>query len=158
MVWSGFLSDLDYGYDLDRAMPRVDRMPSGLGSDPVRATLRADWGWQSVGVLIQEGEQIEIRSVGNYVIGHERVDWTCEPQGITLQYHRGQPLGRLLAAVVPIPNSDPGATIPWDARPIGKQSQWTAAQAGVLMLKINESAARLSDNRGTLQVQVRRLP
>ena len=74
--------------------------------------------------------------------------WPCQPNGVTIEYYRGRPLGTLIGAV----QSDNGLST---AFTLGESAQWTATESGVLVLKVNESPADLEDNRGTCQVTIR---
>ena len=78
-----------------------------------------------------------------------------EPNGVSIRYYRGRPLGVLLAAVRPDHAGDDG---PSDlARPqvIGLSGRISPEKTGTLYLRVNDSAAELADNAGTLTVQVR---
>jgi len=98
--------------------------------------------------------------------------WYSEPGGITLQYHAGQPLGKLLAALVPlarvpgsVPAAPPGRPAPahageglWKPLAVGLAAALTPRQDGALYLRVNESSARLADNLGPIQVTIKQRP
>ena len=90
--------DCDYGYDVARAAtvrkPAVD-LPAGGAT----VTIAADRGWQSSGFKLRAGRLINSRPAGRYQVAAEPKPWPCEAGGVTIRYHRGQPLGMLLAAV-----------------------------------------------------------
>ena len=75
--------------------------------------------------------------------------WPCDAGGITLEYYRGRPLGRLIAAV----QLDDDAA-PLQAIDIGAGGVIEFGNSGRLLLRINESPTGLHDNLGQLQVQV----
>ena len=76
--------------------------------------------------------------------------WSCEPGGVTIQYHQGQPLGKLLGAWRKIKNDRFSESFP-----IGLSRKVKPPMDAVLYLRVNDSAARLSDNAGTLSVSIR---
>jgi hypothetical protein len=118
--------------------------------------LRADRGWQSTGIVVESGEFIELSVEGRVVI-REFADgkkWSSEPQGITVEYHRGKPLGCLIGVLASVEEEQPSAR--WETVLIGKQAVLTASQKSILLLKINESSRDLADNQGTLHVSIRK--
>jgi hypothetical protein len=154
--WQAYVASLDYGYDFARtAMNFQPGTPLRTGNR--RVTIAADRGWQSTGVMLEDGKSYRIEASGRYQIATEQIQgalqpWSCEPGGITLEYHAGRPLGMLLGAVV-----DPrGSGTAGFAKPIaiGLGFELEPAQAGTLYVRVNDSAARLEDNRGSLTVTV----
>jgi hypothetical protein len=83
---------------------------------------------------------------------------------VTIEYHDGRPLGMLLGAVVEAGSRERGAGEEQEtrsskvgfARPIaiGLETKITPEVSGTLYLRVNDSAARLDDNRGSLTVTV----
>ena len=71
--------------------------------------------------------------------------WPCEPGGVTLEYHNGRPLGILLAA------TDASLAQPFA---VGLGSTIEPTESGTLYLRVNDSAGRLDDNRGTLTATI----
>ncbi len=156
--WRVFVSELDFGFSPEHSFVDIASIPShALRSKELR-TIRCDRGWQSMGLFIDKGQRIRVAAQGTYTIrtkqdSYEKSSWKCEPQGVTLEYHQGQPLGRLLATIVPITK----AAIDKPVRqctpyPIGRKTTWDAPESGILLLKINENSAGLADNTGELKV------
>jgi hypothetical protein len=77
-----------------------------------------------------------------------------EANGITLKYHKGQPIGKLLAAVTDEGKS--GGLSPL-VKPLalGNRGEIQPEREGVLYLRVNDSPAELADNTGQLNVTVR---
>jgi hypothetical protein len=151
--WQLFAMQCDYGYDFARAA--VVRKPTApLPPDGATVTLAADRGWQSTGYNLEAGRTYTLAASGRFQVAGAPRPWPCEAGGVTLHYHNGRPLGMLLAAVS---NDD----APLDITPlatgqsIGLAGQITPAAAGTLYLSINEAAAGLADNQGTLTVEIR---
>lgn len=157
--WKAYIATLDYGFDYDR-MPIKFQTGKPLTSGSHTATVAADRGWQSSGAWLEAGKKYSISATGRYQIAIEQKDgatmpWSCEPGGITIDYHDGRPLGMLLGAV----DARDERTTPTDftfAKPlaIGLRAIVKPTASGTLYLRVNDSAARLDDNRGTLSVKI----
>jgi hypothetical protein len=146
--WQVFIHELDYGYDLVR---NAMKFHPGEPLEQGKLAVAADRGWQSSGVRVEPGVDYEVTSAGRYQVAERPKVWWCEPDGVTIRYHRGEPLGKVLAMVLP----DDLTTAPWPAPiPIGTAKTLSVQAAGVLCFKINDSPAELSDNAGSVEVKV----
>jgi hypothetical protein len=150
--WQLFVLHCDYGYDFARAAA-VHLRSSELPPGGAIATIAADRGWQSTGIRLAAGKTYTLSSSSRYQVASDPKPWPCEPQGVTIRYHAGRPLGLLLAAVKP--DEIGGSTPLADPQPIGRSAQITPAATGTLYLCINEAASGLADNAGALEVEVR---
>lgn len=151
--WQLFVANIDYGYDLQREA--VEYRPGALppaGGQTV--TIRADRGWQSSGVMVEAGKSYYVTASGRYSVAQLPRPWDCEPNGITLRYHKGRPLGMLLGAVRPENFGEGQISALLQPGPIGTSRTIRAPSTGVLYLRINDSPAELADNAGTLQVRI----
>jgi hypothetical protein len=83
-------------------------------------------------------------------VGTNGKAWISQPPGITIRYVKHQPLGRLLATIVPIP-AEAGTQV-WEPVAIGRDAKLPIDKDGLLMLKINDAVGDLGDNEGSLQV------
>ena len=163
--WQLFIATLDYGDDIEREaidFPQNAQQVQPLAT-PARLEVSATRGWQCTQLLLEAGRTYELKAGGRFVIGAEPdgTPWTCEPGGITLDYHNGQPLGQLLAAIDSRPvgnNRVPPTTAFLTPTPVGLGTKITPEQSGVLYLRLNDSPGGLDDNRGDCSVGVRRLP
>lgn len=152
--WQLFVLECEYGYDVERAaITYRPGQPLGAGNDS--AKIAADRGWQSSGIRLEAGTVYQIAAEGRYQIGTQPKTWLCEPGGVTIHYYRGRPLGMLLAAVRADEGHSKQMTPLAKPEPIGLAASFTPPISGTLYLKINESAADLGDNQGTLTVRVR---
>ena len=158
--WRIFLTELDYGFSPSHSMPDLKTTPLKPLEQKETRTVRSDRGWQSTGLVVQIGQRLRITSHGKTVIragetNKNKYDWNSEPQGITLEFVNGQPLGRLVATIVPITASAAEKTLAkLSAHPIGRSAVWTAPEEGVLLLKINEPSSELFDNSGEITVTI----
>ncbi len=138
MAWTGFVSDLDYGTEIARAIPRITADWSQLGEEKRSIRVDADHGWQSSGIVVQPGMTIQVTASGQYSLANDPKPWVAEPQGITLRYFRGQPLGKLLMTIAPLAEQETRQTTPWEATPVGRSLQLKVDRPGLLMFKIND--------------------
>ena len=158
--WEMFIAEIEYGYDVQAAsikhLAKRDSLPLDLNVDVAR-------GWQSTGIQLQLGQSIRVESSGRFqVANHDGQQWPCEADGITIEYYRGRPLGKLIAVIKPAvinPAVDTAAksplTDPSQWIELGTKSVITAPVSGTLYIRINESPARLDDNEGSLKVSLK---
>lgn len=151
--WQLYVLGMDYGYDVAREAidPRdVKPLPQDGGS----FTVRADRGWQSTGYRIEAGATLELTARGQFQLASDPRPWISEAGGVTIEYHRGKPLGMLLAAVA-YPG-EAGLTRLANPHPLGVSGKLECAQEGILYLRVNDRPSRLSDNKGQLEVSIQR--
>ncbi len=148
--WRLFVSTLVYGHAIDREA--IDFAPAA--ATPISRSrsiqVQAERGWQSSGIEVEAGRAYRISAKGRFVIGREPdgTPWPCEAGGITLAYHAGRPIGRLLATI----DAGPGAFVEADS--IGARGVYRPAASGTLFLRVNDSPSRLAENSGELAVTV----
>jgi len=152
--WQLMAAEIDYGYDVARAA--IEYQPARpLPAEGATIELRADRGWQSTGLVLEPSAAYRLAASGRYQVADQPRSWWCEPQGVTIQYVQGRPLGMLLAAVreePPLPHTTSLAS----PQPVGREAALRPERAGVLFLRINEHPRGLADNAGTLRVLVTR--
>ncbi len=152
--WNAMLTELDYGYDPSQGMLCISADPMPLTSAQRQVSVEANQPWQASGILVRAGERLSLRATGQFVVCTEPRPWTCFPDGVTLEYQRGEPLGKLMMALVaPIPN-EPDFSAPLTWQPIGAEASLVATQTGELHFRINERNAELSDNSGQITVHL----
>jgi hypothetical protein len=151
--WQWYVVNLEYGYDVVREAFQ-NRPAEDLPADGCTVEVAANRGWQSTGVRLEAGKKYRIAASGRYQLGTQPAIWWCEPNGVTIRYHRGRPLGMLLGAIVD--ESDPKATDNGFLSPaaIGTELETTPPRNGTLYLRINDAPAELSDNQGSAQVRI----
>lgn len=149
--FDAFSDDLDYGYDLVRSA--IDWSMGPRLESPTTLAVAADRGWQNGGLTVARGRRYAILGSGRVAVGHASgMVLESEPAGISIDWYRGRPLGRLLVAewVEPEDGSRPGFAIV----AAGAEGEFEARVDGPLYFKINESPGRLADNDGEFQVTV----
>ena len=150
--WQALLAEIDYGYDTQRM-----RVQHAQESRPYKepAEIAAEGGWQSTGWLLKAGQQYEISAAGRFQIARDQEPWPCEPQGVTIEYFNGQPLGKLLGVLWP---TEADAKVDFSAPlPIGRRYRLRAETDAILYLRVNDSPAKLSDNRGAVLVSIQQV-
>ncbi len=154
--WQLFIINVDYGYDVPRAavLRQADVVPLPAGGATV--TIASDRGWQSSGFAVEAGKTYKITASGRYHVAKTPQPWPCEPGGITIHYHRGKPLGMLLAAIGDTRLEGDAKTPLANPTAVGALAEITPNFAGTLYLSINEAAAGLADNEGKLSVKMER--
>jgi len=158
--WDVMTANMEYGYDVPRNAVDLkkgsERLSDGQ-SDPAAVfstTVAADRGWQNTGLRLEAGKRYRLTASGRYRVA-EDPKWQCEPNGVSIRYYQGRPLGILLAAVRPDAPPAAGASALLHPTAVGLGTVLTPAETGTLFLKINHSAGELSRNAGELSVQVR---
>ncbi|MEM8681656.1 MAG: hypothetical protein AAGF97_20095, partial [Planctomycetota bacterium] len=150
--WQLFVINADYGYDFARnAVRYAEGEPFPIQG--VTVDLETNRGWQSTGYRLLSGKSYVITAKGRYQIHEDGDSWMCEPNGITLRYYAGRPLGMLMGT---IRLDDPGLGVARLGRPIsiGLRRRIEPVESGTLYLKVNDHPAELEDNLGTLTVRI----
>jgi hypothetical protein len=149
--WQVFAGGIEYGYDLRRnAIEFTVGRP--LPADGKKVTIRADSGWQSSGVRLEAGVSYRLAAAGRYQLAAGPPVWWCEPNGVTIRYWHGHPLGQLFAAVRHDDPEAPNGLL--QPAVVGLETELTPTKSGTLYFRINDSPAELADNAGTLEVNV----
>jgi len=157
--WQWFVTNIEYGYDCQReAFLYKPAVP--LPANGMRVEIAADRGWQSTGVQLEAGKKYRIQATGRYQLATQPKPWWSEPNGVTIRYHRGQPLGVLLGALVDETESNSADTVNQflEALPVGSSLETTVTHPGTLYCRINDAPNELEDNQGAAAVQVDLVP
>lgn len=162
--FAAFLTDLDYGFDFSRSA--IDWAPGKPLAGRVEIPVAADRGWQNSGRSLTKGQSCSFNATNRIGVGvgqasacrSERKDaippitrpLESTPDGITLRWYRGRPIGRLLMAQW-VDHDD--ATSPtFHVLAEGASGTFTAAADGPVYLKVNEAPGDLADNTGEFRV------
>jgi len=157
--WIILLSNLDYGYDFGREAANFARGRAILPTGEI-IRVSADRGWQNSGLWLEAGHTYSMTARGRFVVVGDDPPWESEPQGVTIRYVRGRPLGILLAAVVPYEPPDPQTELTtagsfFQPCTVGRELFVSPTRSGTLFLRINDSPAELADNQGDVTVSIR---
>ncbi|HUQ71763.1 MAG TPA: hypothetical protein VM165_19695, partial [Planctomycetaceae bacterium] len=153
--WTLFVVHLQYGYDVPRAAIEFRDGQPLTADEPQRTTsIASDRGWQSSGVRLEKGESYAVSATGRFTLADRPKPWVSEPQGITIRYADGHPLGLLLGCLR-ADDVSAGETM-LRVLPIGNQRTFVAPVTGTLYLRLNDSWSELADNRSEAAVTVAR--
>jgi hypothetical protein len=151
--WQLFVGWIEYGYDLKRAA--VEFQPGeALPPSGAKVKIAADRGWQSSRLRLEAGKPYRLRAKGRYEVAQSPQPWISEPGGVSIRYYKRAPLGILGAVVRPDLRDENSLSAFFRAELVGLEQVITPAETGTLYLRINDSNAELSDNRGELEVEV----
>lgn len=158
--WTDFITNLDYDYDFERT--RIDYKPNTqpLLTSETQFQIQADKGWQHSGVRLERGKTYCFTASGRFQLAEKPKIWYSEPNGITLRYYRGIPIGTLLATLIPdreerFSAKEGTSGIGFSApQKIGLGKVLTAEVSGELFFRINDFPAELSDNTGNITVKI----
>jgi hypothetical protein len=144
--------ELDYGFDFGRSA--IDWSPGRAVEGASRVEVTGGRGWQNAGLRIEKGRRYELHASGRCTLGRIG-DTTIETEadGISLDWYRGRPLGRLLAAQwveSPADGGRPRFVVLGE----GDSATILAATDGPLYLKLNEPPGDLADDAGAIVVEI----
>ncbi|MFM8434983.1 MAG: hypothetical protein ACKOBP_06505 [Planctomycetia bacterium] len=158
--FAAFLADIDYGYDFSRSA--IDWAQGKPLTGRVEIAVAADRGWQSAGRSIAQGQRCSFSATGRITIGQTSrlssedespIRLESTPDGISLRWYRGRPLGRLLVAQW-VEEPAGGGRPRFVVLAEGGEGSFTAAADGPVFCKINEPPGELADNEGRLDVTI----
>ncbi len=155
--WQLFAASVEYGHDLVRsAIEYAPGEPLSKGAKQI--AVAADRGWQSTRIRVTAGKTYHLRASGRFQIalepGPPERSWESEPNGVSIRYYGGRPLGLLLAAVHPEPRNPQAASALLKPETVGLETTLRPTANGTLYLRLNDSPAELADNKGSVDVAV----
>jgi hypothetical protein len=160
--YAAFIDDIDYGWDFSRLA--IDWSPGVPLAGPVTLPVDASQGWQNSGVAAAAGRRYAFTATGRVGLGSvtDAISGTVTPleseaDGISLEWYRGQPTGRLLIGQW-VERSAEGDPPRFVVLASGAQGELTAAADGPLFLRLNGPPGRLPERDGTISVAVTPLP
>jgi hypothetical protein len=148
--WQLFINEIDFGYEVPRAALR-----NIVAVNENQYQLDVGYGWQISPLQIESGQILQIRTKGRFIVANvDDQNWPCESEGITIEYYNGRPLGQLLIGVLPEGSRASDDKL-LDGTSVTNSKRWTAPISGTVCFRINESPAKLDDNRGQLEIFIR---
>jgi hypothetical protein len=154
--WAQFARHIVPGYDFERTAIEFET-GKPLGSSGATLPIRADRGWQSSKIAVEAGATYAIAATGRVTLGKSTKPWLSGPEGITLRYADGRPIGKLLAGILADkPAVESGKGILLEEIEIGPAATFQAAETGTLYFRVNDAANSLSDNDGAFEVRITR--
>ncbi|MCC6124366.1 MAG: hypothetical protein IT426_05365 [Pirellulales bacterium] len=170
--WQAFAAGLEYGYDIPRtAIDFTPGKPIGEKSgstngESIAVTVSSDRGWQNSGIRLDGGRKYELTASGRWRKTCRPAFWSglknppdqieLEPNGVSIRYYRGRPLGILLAAVRPDRPNPEKSSVFLNPLPLGPKASLVPDESGTLFFKLNDSGADLESNEGGIACKVAR--
>ncbi|MGE3315759.1 MAG: hypothetical protein AB7O26_11655 [Planctomycetaceae bacterium] len=163
--WALFAAELQPGFDFERAAIEFrDGAPLALGVNK-RIEVATDRGWQSSGVLVEKGKTYDFTASGEFTLADEPVPWTSTPDGISIFYSEGRPIGRLLASIrasishndAPADAAQQQAESMRETIPVGRHARFAAPVTGTVYFRVNDFWRSLADNKKSVTVEVREI-
>lgn len=149
--FDAFTDEIDYGYDFARSA--IDWSPGRPLAGRGAADVAAGRGWQNSGHAVARGTRCAMRAEGNVILGEVgKTTVTSTPDGISLEWYRGRPVGRLLAAQWV--ESDDGGRPRFVVLAEGAAGEIVARTDGPLYFKINEAPGSLADSDDSFMVTI----
>ena len=142
--------------DIEHLSCNITGLVGGQESYPIsNVTIAADQGWQNTGLKLEAGKSYRLTASGRYQVGKSSQFWWSEPEGVSIHYVHGKPLGMLLGAVRPdvVPSGESPLAAPLK---IGRGSTIKPEKVGTLFLRTNISSGGLGAAAGSLTVEVTR--
>jgi hypothetical protein len=159
--FDAFTAEIDYGWDFARMA--IDWSPGEPLAKQHAVMVDATRGWQNAGVRLTAGGRYGFIAAGRVGVGSvaDEASGTVtplesEPAGISLEWYRGRPIGRLLAAqwVEPADGGRPRFEIVAE----GVSGRFAAFTDGPVYFKVNQAPGRLADDAGSFRVELQPLP
>jgi len=151
--FDAFTDELDYGYDFRRSA--IDWSAGSPLQGTQTVVVAGDRGWQNSGWRLAKERRYSLQARGRLQVGQASACLLeSEPDGISLEWYRGRPVGRLLAAQwveAPADGGRPRFVVLAE----GAAGEFTAVTDGPLYFKVNESPGRLADNAGSFAVELK---
>lgn len=159
LEWELFVRHLEYGFDFERAAIEFRESSPLQPGSALRLELKSAAGWQPTGARVEAGATYRIAASGEVSLANVPRPWISQPQGISIRYAGGRPLGRVLAAIDADaaerpPNADRIAA--WHEVDIGRSAELTPDVSGTLYLRVNDHWNELADNSGAYAVEIAR--
>src|SRR5262249_23285462 len=121
----------------------------GEGTWPINA----NGACKAPGWGLKAAKMNKTEASGRFQVADKPMPWISEPNGVSIRYVHGKPLGLLLAAIRPEQSTNRLSPF---LKPIvvGLGTTITSQQTGTLYFKVNDSPGELADNSGQVDVKI----
>jgi hypothetical protein len=160
--YAAFTSEIDYGWDFSRLA--IDWSPGLPFAGLVTLPVDASRGWQNTDAAATAGRRYAFTATGRVGLGTltdpttgQVTELEGEADGISLEWYRGHPTGRLLIGQWVTRPTD-GGQPRFEVLASGGRGELTAVADGPLYLRLNGPPGRLAARDGTISVVVKPLP
>ncbi|MGL4943204.1 MAG: hypothetical protein ACRC46_08430 [Thermoguttaceae bacterium] len=149
--WATFLDELGYGSDVAACV--IDKRNIEKLND---FEIDSAHAWHATGAILKKGTAYNITATGRFSLGDDPSPWWSEPNGITIRYSRGVPIGTLQATVLDDSVTDPSIIAAAFCEPvnIGSRATFVSPVSGRLYFRIADTRGDRANNRGTCSVKL----
>jgi hypothetical protein len=151
--FNGFVTELDYGVDPASIIIDLKSAIETKSADANSIQVVPDVGWQFHPQVLDATKRYKVESSGRVTISKQTPDLWSEPQGITLRYVAGKPLGQLITTMIPKQGSLEN-TIAWNRFSVSKGTSITPNADSHLLFRINCANEAMKDASGRYEVTV----
>lgn len=153
--WEQFARGIEYGWDFEANAFEMNETDPVAFTNSLSIEINANRSWQSAAGIVEAGVPYTITASGTVDLAIDPKPWTSEPQGISIRYASGRPLGRLLVGVLAEDQNQVGLIeTPFEVHDCGKGDVIRFANRGHLMFCVNDFGSERNDNRGAYQVKI----
>ncbi|MDG1897683.1 MAG: hypothetical protein P8J37_22520 [Fuerstiella sp.] len=149
--WLLFVESLREHYDVNHSFPVHSKTPltaNDLKTGIAKFQVQADLDWQDSGLRLAAGESVNVKCTGHFSVNDQPHLWMSEPQGVSIEYFSGLPLGQVVATLV----SDAGVSMT-SRISVGTGKTIRTSQNVSVWLQVNDSSASRRNNAGTVDVE-----
>ena len=107
--------------------------------------------------MVHAGTEYEVSATGEVSLANVPKPWISQPQGISIVYSEGRPIGQLLAAIHREPAEPKAEESMLNQIVVGRGTRFVATTTGTLYFRINDHWNSLADNDAHYRVTVREL-
>ncbi len=153
--WRVMCDDLDYGFDWSHQRLAISENDPPWDGKTIDAMIDARRGWQSTGVRFAPGTKLTLQGTGEVILDTQPKPWISQPPGVTIKYHRGRPLGQLLACVLPNATPRGQRLAPLKIFSVEKETEIQIDQHCWLLFRVNDAVDARGNNQGAYQLTIR---
>jgi hypothetical protein len=156
--FDAFTADVDYGYDFSRMA--IDWATGTPFKDPREIAVDAARGWQNSGLALVAGKRYAFDATGRVRLGvvddtenKKVIALEGEPDGISFEWYRGRPTGKLLLSQWNAKPTD-GGRPRFEVLAEGSSGEFVAIADDPVFMRLNGPPARLKQRNGTITATV----
>ena len=151
--WNLFLHQLVPGFETKLELIETPTINPVLITKTENHTVKANAGWQATGYKLMAGSTYRISASGSCILDTVPKPWRSEPQGVSVRYAHGIPIGTLIGAIYTTGNTPKEMTF-INPVVIKRNSVFKCETSGELYLRINDFGNHVSPNTGSYEVNI----
>ncbi|WP_437185524.1 hypothetical protein SH668x_002634 [Planctomicrobium sp. SH668] len=155
--WSEYIKRLCYGMDGVANAFETSAEPLKTLSTPEQLEVPARSSWRSSGLRVTAGETVRFTATGQVVLDETTRAWESGPDGISIEFACGSPIGLLMGGLLPDHDATADAfhtNSSFSTFKIGQELTWIAPTSGELWIRVNDHGNGITNNSGSYQVEI----